>query len=178
MSRKYGTFSGSLLKLVGEATGFFTWPFEFTESYRYEQLRNYKSKTIYDNLYSLKKQGYLKSISKNGKLFFEITRKGEMEILFLKSHSHDTKSLKWDGKWRLAFFDIPEEAREKRDKLRKLLKDNGFKKLQASVFISPNALHRDAITYLKSSGLIQFLRFARIDEIDDDKELKKQFKLV
>ncbi len=178
MSRKYATFSGDLLKLVGEATGFFTWPFEFSESYRYEQLRNLNSKKIYDNLYSLKKQGYLKSISKDGKIFFDITKKGEMEILFLKSHAKDTKKLKWDGKWRLAFFDIPEEAREKRDKLRKLLKDNGFIKLQASVFISPKALHIDAITYLNSSGLIKFLRFARIDEMDDDKELKKQFKLV
>jgi len=178
MSKKYGTFSGDLLTAVGEATGFFTWPLEFSESWRYKQLKNYKRKKIYDGLYNLKAQGLVKEISKNGKRFIELTQKGQMETLFLKAHTNNPVLNKWDGKWRLAIFDIPEDAKDKREKLRRLLKERGFTKLQASVFISPRPLERAAIDYLKHSGLINYIRFARIDEMDDDKDLRKKFKLV
>ena len=85
--------------------------------------------------------------------------------------------IKWDGKWRMVIFDIPEEASNERDQLRRLLLLNNFCKLQASVYISPHPINREAIDYLKETGLIKYIRFARIDELDDDKDLKKKFDL-
>lgn len=177
MSKKYGTFSGDLLTIIGEATGLFAWPLEYTESWRYKQLKNRKSKFIYDNLYKLKSRGLVREISKNGKHFMELTKKGQMETLFLKAYEGSNRKQDWDGKWRLAIFDIPEDTKDKREKLRRLLRQNGFVKLQASVFISPYQLNRAAVEYLKASGLIEFIRLARIDDLDDDKDLRKHFKL-
>jgi len=57
------------------------------------------------------------------------------------------------------------------------LKREGFVKFQNSVFISPNKLNRDAIEYLKETKLIGFIRILRIDEIDDDRELRKVFNI-
>ena len=74
-------------------------------------------------------------------------------------------------------FDIPEGSRDKRDKLRRLLQRSKFVKLQASVFISPFVLNREAISYLKRTGLIDYIRILRVDEIDDDKILRKHFSL-
>lgn len=44
---------------------------------------------------------------------------------------------KWDGKWYLVIFDIPEKIKLKREILREKLKKLGFGQLQASVWVSP-----------------------------------------
>jgi DNA-binding transcriptional regulator PaaX len=44
---------------------------------------------------------------------------------------------RWDKKWRIVLFDIPEEKRKIRDALRKKLKNLGFLEFQKSVFIFP-----------------------------------------
>ncbi len=61
------------------------------------------------------------------------------ENLELKEKSFNLFKLlnKWDKKWRLVLFDIPEKNRLTRDKLRKSLKRFGFKNLQRSAWISP-----------------------------------------
>lgn len=45
---------------------------------------------------------------------------------------------KWDGKWRLVIFDIPEDKRGIRDLLRRKLKDWGFRSFQKSVWVCKN----------------------------------------
>ncbi len=44
---------------------------------------------------------------------------------------------KWDKKWRVVIFDIPEELSRERVKFRRKLKSLGFYMLQKSVFIFP-----------------------------------------
>ena len=175
MSKKYGTFTSELLTAIGEATGFFSWPLEGTRGWVAKQMR--RKKYVYDTIHRLKKEGLVKEITKNGKKFIELTKKGQIETLLLKAHENINHSLPWDGKWRMVIFDIPEDAKDKRDKLRRLLKQHKFFGIQASVFINPYPLNRGAIAYLKESGLINFIRLARIDELDDDIDLRKKFKL-
>ncbi len=175
MSRKYGTFAGELLIAIGEATGFFSWPLEYTESWRRKQLRGYESKRIYDNLYRFKTHGLVREISRNGKKFIKLTSKGQLELLLHKAKLEKPKV--WDGHWRMIVFDIPEDNHKDRDRLRELLKRNDFVMLQASVFISPYPLNREAIEYLKQAGLKEYIRIIRADELDDDGDLKKKFNL-
>lgn len=134
-----------------------------------------KSSIINSAMYALCKRGYIRYEDKNAKRFIKITKKGELEALFSKAML--PKKEKWDGKWRLIIFDIPEETREKRDQLRFLLKKNNFKLLQASVFISPYALNREALKYLKETGLIDYIRILKVEEMDNDKDLLKKFDL-
>lgn len=47
------------------------------------------------------------------------------------------KPKRWDGKWRMVIFDIPEKRKSARDALRLKLKDLGFQELQHSVHIVP-----------------------------------------
>jgi phenylacetic acid degradation operon negative regulatory protein len=133
--------------------------------------------TFRNILYNLHKRGVIKIIDKNNQRFVKLTKKGQMEALFTKAQIHK-KPLRWDGKWRILVFDIPEESHDKRNKLRALLKKNGFIKLQVSVYISPYPLHRDAINYLVKSGLIEYIRIAKIEEMDNDSDLRKKFGLL
>ncbi|TSC96669.1 MAG: phenylacetic acid degradation operon negative regulatory protein [Candidatus Berkelbacteria bacterium Licking1014_2] len=47
------------------------------------------------------------------------------------------QSEKWDGRWCLVTFDIPEKMKSDREKLRRILKKLHFGRLQDSVWISP-----------------------------------------
>ena len=113
---------------------------------------------------------------KNSKRFIKLTQNGQIEALLAKAKLVQKPKI-WDGKWRLIVFDIPESSREKRDLLRMLLKKNNFYKLQASVFISPYPLNREAIQYLRETKLNEFIRILKVEEIDDDRDLKRHFGL-
>lgn len=173
MAGKYGSFLGDFLTLVGEAAGF-EWPPEYSEAWRKKQLYGPREK-YYHTVWQAKKKGLVKEVSKNGKSFLELTQKGQLEQLV--SRMGVTKQENWDGKWRMVIFDIPEEAHDKRDHLRRLLKRQGFVKLQASVLVSPYSLNREALTYLKNSGLMQYIRIGKIEEFDEDSDLRRKFKL-
>ncbi len=133
-------------------------------------------KTCYETVRRLKKKGLVKVVSQNGREFLALTKAGQLEKLFIKAGIQSGQE-EWDGKWRLMIFDIPENVREKRDKLRWLLKRHGFKKLQASVFICPYSLNRQAIEFLDQTGLSSYIRILRVEEIDNDEILRKQFHL-
>ena len=45
------------------------------------------------------------------------------------------------------------------------------------MYISPFALNREAIAYLSETGLIDFIRIMRVDEMDNDRKLKNHFRL-
>ncbi len=91
--------------------------------------------------------------------------------------SKNKKMQTWDGKWRVLVFDIPEDSRIARDRFRKLLKQHGFVKLQASVFINPFPLSREAIAYLQQLNLMRFIRIMKVEEMDNDADLRKKFNL-
>jgi CRISPR-associated endonuclease Cas2 len=112
---------------------------------------------------------------KNNQKFIKLTKKGQLEVLLQKTKLE--KQDAWDGKWRLFMFDIPEDSKHKRDAIRSLLKKHDFCKLQASVYISPYALNRQAIDYLNKSGLRQYIRILKVEEMDSDTELLKKFNL-
>lgn len=124
---------------------------------------------------SLKRRGMIEIAEKSGKKFLALTGKGQLHTLLQKAALPDAK--KWDGKWRLVMFDIPEKARSGRDQLRYLLHSAGYKKIQASVFVSPYPINREGITFLNKTGLINYIRIFRIDEVDDENDLLHMFKL-
>jgi len=141
-----------------------------------KRLRNIDRPQFERGVRHLIKRGMLEVTLKNNQKFFKLTQAGQLEVLLIKAKQFSKH--KWDGKWRLIMFDIPEAHKDKRHLFRALLKANGFYKLQASVYISPYELKREAVVYLNRTGLIEFIRILRVDEIDNDKSLKKHFNLT
>jgi len=112
-----------------------------------------------------------------GKVFIQLTQKGKLNALFKRLSHVKSKGSKWDGKWRLMIWDIPETSRKQRDAVRWFVKSLGFYQLQRSVFILPSELPIDAVNYLEESGLNKFIRFLRVDKIDNDRLLRSHFNL-
>lgn len=89
-------------------------------------------------IYRLKRNGMIKKYLDEKGAYLEITPKGKkylkrylIEELILK------KAAKWDKKWRLVIFDVPNDKKNERDILRNKLIRLGFLKLQESVYVYP-----------------------------------------
>jgi CRISPR-associated endonuclease Cas2 len=138
--------------------------------------RKIKRAQYRDSLKGLRSRRVLDIIKKDNTEFIKLTKKGVLKVLLAKAQIKVTDH--WDRKWRVLVFDIPEDFHSVRDRFRKLLKQNHFIKLQASVFISPYPLNRDAVSYLQEAGLMGYIRIMKVEEMDNDKDLRRKFNLV
>ena len=68
-----------------------------------------------------------------------LTEKGFLKALGGR-HPEERWNRTWDGKWRMIFFDLPEEKCMVRNELRKQLKAAHFGGLQRSVWITPDPI--------------------------------------
>ncbi len=154
---------------------FFASPYEWSRRLQHAQYgESYSS--YRGTIYQIKKRGLIRIVEKNGRKFLKLTKKGQLEVLLARARM-PVAGKKWDGTWRLIMFDIPEAAKPQRNQLRDLLKKNNFKKFQHSVYINPYPLNREAVKYLQKTHLIDFIRIIKVEEMDNDKDLKKKFKL-
>jgi len=131
----------------------------------------------YAALRSLVRGGYLKC-GKNDR--FLISPKGRRQMKFLKIRAQKVDRGKWDRKWRIVIFDIPEKMRRERAALRSFLKRNGFVKLQNSVFVAPFA-NMDVLDFIRKEYKIEkYVNFiiGQTDRRENDSLLRKKFGLV
>ncbi len=144
----------------------------------YPEYRNYLANRRLETIfYKFRKRGWIKEEYKESKRIVKLTKEGELEALFQKARL-DEEHTAWDGKWRMVVFDIPEDARAIRDRLRTSLKQFGFYGLQASVYVYPFSLNIAAMEYLNKSKLNRYIRFARIDALDNDTDLLHHFRNI
>ncbi|KKQ74644.1 MAG: Repressor in ring oxydation complex/ phenylacetic acid degradation pathway related protein (PaaX) [Berkelbacteria bacterium GW2011_GWB1_38_5] len=119
-------------------------------------------------LAKFKNLSYAEKIKKEDEFYYKITEKGEREFDKILKPLKETG--KWDGKWRLVIFDIPEVNRDVRDRLRRALTKMGMGLLQASVWISPNDIKseiEEIKNRLKLQNKIKFFEVSRTNGIDN-----------
>lgn len=119
-----------------------------------------------------------KKENRDGSYTIILTEKGKLRALTYHFQKMRIKGGKWDGKWRLVIFDIPEKIRRGRDALRDKLKELGFCELQKSVFIFPHECKNEIDFIVEFFNLRKYVRFAILELIDNELHLKKIFKLV
>lgn len=114
----------------------------------------------------------------DGSFSFNITEKGKLRALNYKLDNIKNKKGKWDSKWRMVAFDIPERYKNGRDALRHRLREVGFCELQKSVFITPYECKEEISLLVKFFNLNKYVRFAVLEWVDNAEYFKKFFKLV
>ena len=107
-----------------------------------------------------------------------LTSKGEQILRRLELHDFKLRKPKrWDRKWRVLIFDIPERRKGLRQKIRNTLKTIGFVRLQNSVWAYPYDCE-DLITLLKADFKIgKDLLYLIVDSLEYDRPLKECFGL-
>lgn len=115
----------------------------------------------------------------DGQIKVRLTEKGKERTHKVKFDEMEiSKPKRWDKKWRLVMFDIPEKRRQSRSALSTKLKTLGFYQLQKSAWAHPYPCSFE-VELIKQVFEIrdQDIIFAEIERIDHQFELLKHFKL-
>ena len=132
---------------------------------------------IREAAYRLKKKGFVAFVDKGSRTLLRITEKGKQKLISLTLSGPLPKALKWDYKWRLVIFDIPEKQRAIRVRARTIMQGFGFVRLQDSVWAYPYDCE-EAIALLKAELHIgKDLLYIIADAIEYDIPLRKHFDL-
>ena len=112
--------------------------------------------------------GYKIRITDKGKARF---RKVQFDNLTIPAQS------KWDGKWRLVIFDVPEKYGASRRALTEKLQIMGFKMLQKSVWVHPFPCSAE-VEVVKNvySSISPYLVLVESDNIETHNDLVRRFK--
>jgi DNA-binding transcriptional regulator PaaX len=118
--------------------------------------------------------GYVKV--ENGKV--SLTPRGESFAALLGEGEYAIRKPKrWDGKWRVLIFDIPQRRARLRHRLRSIFVSLGFYLLQDSVWVYPYDCE-DLMTMMKVDLKVgKDVRYIIADKIELDTELRKHFSL-
>lgn len=123
-------------------------------------------------------------LAKRGLLFYDgkrycMTSEGENLLCRWKfTNLKLEKPKKWDRKWRVIIFDIPEKKRGTRDRIRELFKQANFYHLQDSVWAYPYDCE-DVLTLLKLDlGVGKNILYLIVDELENDRHLREFFSLI
>jgi len=137
----------------------------------------YRAKTAVGRLAA---QGYVKFVEKNGKKHIEITEAGKrfIEIERARALAPARKKRRWDKRYRLVMFDIPQERKTTRDRLRHLMQDFGFLRLQYSVWISPYDCEELVALVKADLRLGKDVVYAIAEEVENDGWIKRHFELT
>lgn len=106
----------------------------------------------------------------------KITRKGETQIYKWAIENFEIpRSNKWDGLWRLVIYDVLDGKKGTRDRLRQVLENAGFYRLQESIYLQAFSCERE-VEFLRSYlGVRAEVRLILAKSIENDEVFKKYF---
>ena|SRR3989344_8732469 len=137
-----------------------------------------KKQSVNRSLALLIKEGYVAVRGGISKREIVLTTKGEKFAAFLGEGRLALKKPKrWDGKWRLVLFDIPERRKKLRAQLRITLSSLGFVRLQNSAWVYPYDCEDLIALFKTDSQLGKDVCYLIADYLEDDQALRFAFDL-
>ena len=165
-------FIGAFIKTGKELYGIWQWQPLYYKGWK---VSGPDRRKIYGSFRNLENRGIISGLgddrykfTKNGIRWFE-----ESKLKYLK-----LKTVKWDQKWRVVIFDIPQEMHNQRNWLRKKLRNLGFYMVQKSVFAFPYPCEEelaDICSYLSVGDCVDILIADSVGF--KEREIKKFFQL-
>lgn len=147
---------------------------------KYKRAQKYSDGQLRSGLYVLKRRGFVEIINeKDGKTRIKLTQKGEGKI---KEFSIDSliipKQKKWDKKWRIVIFDIPNRFNRARATLREKIREFGFYKLQKSVWIYPYPCEDEVLFVANVFNVEPFIEILTVENLLRGDKVKSFFDLL
>lgn len=180
--RRLGTFQKALLAAVlvgGVMLVAATIPnaarlLKYFPGYKKGAKFNYQTKTALGRLAA---KGLIVFVEEDGKRHARITEKGERMLQMETEKIAIAKKRKWDRRWRIVIFDIPERRKSVRVSLRRFMGEYGFVRLQDSVWIYPYDCE-DLIALAKANFRIGAdVLYMIVERLEHDTHLREHFAL-
>lgn len=127
-------------------------------------------------LRKLERQKLIEVSEKKGIGKVVLTENGKRKLLEMSVENlFIRKPEKWDGKWRMVFYDVTKEKNRTRDKFRAYLKSGGFYFWQKSVYLHAYPCEQE-IEFLRSYlGISGEVRVVIADKIENDQLFRDYF---
>ena len=114
----------------------------------------------------------------DGSLTIVLTENGKRKALTYQiDEMKIKKAQKWDKKWRIVLFDIPEKKKKIREAVRHHLKNLNFFEYQKSVFVQPYDCKNEIEYIIEFYNIRKYVRFIIADSLDNELHLINHFKL-
>ena len=121
---------------------------------------------------------YLKRQGPHNNLSISLTPKGKDRLHRIELKNAVIKKPKqWDNRWRLVFFDIPQNKHKQRDVIRRKLRELGFLQIQKSVYLHPYECYEIIQAIQNFYRIKQHFHYAVIEKIEHSKAYLKHFNL-
>jgi len=134
--------------------------FDFGKKPPKKKKPSYKEITIRQSIGRLQKIGFVEKVGSK----YALSEKGKRLADYILARKKSLES-KWDGKYRVVIFDIPEKKNKIRDWLRRELYVLNYKKLQKSVFIGKYPLPKDLIKEIKRQDIGNFVNYLLVEKV-------------
>jgi len=143
-----------------------------------EEKTGFNKKQISNALGSLKRQKLIE-IEKyeDDKISVKLTNRGKERVIkFSFDLLEIKKPEKWDGKWRIIIFDIPNKYKQAREALRGKIKELGLRQLQKSVWIYPYDCEDEILFVAEAFEVQQYIEIITAERLLHSNVIKKHFK--
>lgn len=130
-------------------------------------------------LTKLAAEGYIRFEERRGKRYARITPEG-LRYLALRGHTlaQQVRTKKrWDRRWRVIIFDIPEKRKTTRDALRSMMRGFQFYLLQGSVWVYPYDCEDEIALAKAELKLGANVIYMIVEKMEQDQHLKEHFGL-
>ena len=147
-----------------------------------KKLNKFNPNTITTALRRLEQNGVLLFCYKDNLKYYRITKQGMKKIENLRrergiEEMEIVRPEKWNGRWKIIIFDIPDSKKNIRDILRETLKRLGFYSIQESVFIHPYASIKQLEEIRDYYNVARYVKIIGTDFFEDNGKIKKFFGL-
>ena len=135
---------------------------------------------IKQSLENLEKKEIIDLVEKNDEIFVHLKNDNNPQVIKYSIKALlelKQKEKKWNKKWFMVFFDVPEIQRNKRDYLRKFLNKIGFYRYQKSVYIFPYECEEEINLIKKIVEGAKYMKYIIAEKIEDEDAIKTFFKL-
>lgn len=163
------------------------WTFVLSKAESYRRLKESMNISFWDEYYKSSVKNGVDKLLRKGQvevreteegIMVRITDRGRTAVIKRKLEEVGiAKPTKWDGKWRMVFFDVEELERGKRDLFRKWLVRLGLRRMQKRVWVHPYPLD-DEIKFLREIVRVPHgVKLVTAERIENDEDLKDWFDL-
>ena len=134
---------------------------------------------FYESLRYLDRRGYVKILDRSIKgIKVKVTIKGEEVIKELDIDSMELKKQnKWDGKWRLIIFDVPNTKNKNRLTFSEKLKNLGLIMVQKSVWAYPYECYEEMMILRRFYDIERYVTYLKVSHVEDELNWREKFNL-
>jgi len=178
----YATVSNVVLAMIAMSGIMFvmaTMPNVFQVFSGYAKSKQYTKKQLRSAFYNLKRRKLIEVISEtDDKVRVKLTLKGKERIReFSIDSMRIEKPKKWDNKWRVLIFDVPNRFGKARSALRNKIVELGFYQLQKSVWVYPHPCEEEILFIAELFHIEPFVEILTVDNFLHENKVKMFFEL-